>query len=430
MNTLPINATEVLAAYADARAFTRRLIDDLDDAQLLVPHLSIVNPFLWEIGHVAWFQERFVLRDAGRQPSMRNDADHLFDSANVPHGTRWDLRLPSRKDTLCYMDAVFARVAEMVTRAPLSPSDLELHHLCLLHEDMHGEALVYMRQTLGYVAPRVPLAAEPAAPPPTGDVELPGGEFEVGTCSRELFSFDNERCKHAVKIAPFGLARAPVTQAEFLAFVEDEGYARADLWSEAGWRWRNKAAAAHPVYWRRVDGQWQRRQYDQWLVLEPHLPMCCVCFHEAEAYCRWARRRLPSEAEWEYACADGAHGHKRRYPWGSSPPTSVQAALDLRAAWCAPASACAVGDADLGLRQVIGNVWEWTASAFAPYPGFAAGSYAEYSAPWFGDHMVLRGGAFATRARLACSAYRNFFKPHRRDVLAGFRTAALTQRGA
>ncbi len=421
---LPTTSAEILACYENARAFTRGLVDDLDDAQLLVPHLSIVNPFLWEIGHVAWFQERFVLRDAGRKPSLRDDADRLFDSVNVPHGTRWDLRLPPRRDTERFMDDVLASVAEGLCRREPSPQELETHHLCLLHEDMHGEALVYMRQTLGYPAPRCGDQAEPTQPPPAGDVELPGGEFEVGTCSRELFSFDNERCKHAVQVAPFRLARAPVTQAEFLAFVQDSGYARAELWSEAGWRWRQRSRATHPVYWRCADGMWQRRQYDRWIDLEPHLPVCCVGFHEAEAFCRWAGRRLPSESEWEYACADGVHGNKRRFPWGEAPPTSTQATLDLRVAWCAPASACAAGDADVGARQLIGNVWEWTASEFAPYPGFAPGDYAEYSAPWFTDHMVLRGGAFATRSRLAKSAYRNFFKPHRRDILAGFRTAS------
>lgn len=400
---LPTTAAEILACYEDARAHTLALIDDLDDGQLVVPHLQIVNPLLWEVGHVAWFQERFALCEG-------TDADDLYNSSDVAHDTRWDLRLPSRRATLAYMAGVLDRIAERLGSGDLTPEELARHHLCLLHEDMHDEALVYMRQTLGYPAPKAPRGDAPAAAPRPGDIELPGGDYELGCGDQVLFAFDNERCKHAVRIEPFRLARAPVTQAEFLAFVADRGYARAELWSHAGWDWRAAAAADHPAYWRCADGVWQRRHFDTWVALEPHLPVCCVNWFEADAYCRWAGRRLPTEGEWEYACA------------GNAPPMSRQAHLDQRRAWCAPID----GEGPTGLRDMIGNVWEWTASTFAPYPGFVAGVYTDYSLPWFDTHMVLRGGAFATRARLASRTYRNFYEPHRRDVLAGFRTAALS----
>jgi iron(II)-dependent oxidoreductase len=422
---VPADRAELLACYADARARTLSLVADLDDGQLRVPHLPTVNPLLWELGHVAWFAEWFALRGRGQRPSLHAAADRLFDSANVAHDTRWDLVLPSRAETLRYMATVSEAIARSLGDREPSPEELALHQLCLLHEDMHGEAFVYMRQTLGHPPPAAAAGlVRTAPPPPRGDVELPGGDFQIGAGSDARFAFDNERSLHTVHLAPFELARAPVTQAEFLAFVEDGGYAREELWSPAGWRWRMEAGAAAPTYWRRADDVWQRRHFDRWVALEPDLPVCCVCHHEADAYCRWARRRLPTEAEWEYACAGGAHGRKQRYPWGDAPPDAAQAVLDLRSEWCAPVGACAAGDAQPGARQLIGNVWEWTASAFAPYPGFAPGVYAEYSQPWFGTHMVLRGGAFATRTRLIHSALRNFFEPHRRDVLAGFRTAA------
>jgi iron(II)-dependent oxidoreductase len=185
------------------------------------------------------------------------------------------------------------------------------------------------------------------------------------------------------------------------------------------------------VYWRRAGGGWERRDFDRWVALEPHRPAIHVAWWEAEAFCRWARRRLPSEAEWEAAAAgepDGRGGlapRRRRYPWGDGAPTPALANLDLARRGCADVADHAGGDSAFGCRQMLGNVWEWTASDFQPYPGFEAGPYREYSQPWFGTHKVLRGGAFATRSRLARCAYRNFFTPDRRDVWAGFRTCAL-----
>jgi iron(II)-dependent oxidoreductase len=208
------------------------------------------------------------------------------------------------------------------------------------------------------------------------------------------------------------------------------------LWSAEGWRWRESVNAEHPVYWRPAGkDQWEQRVFDQWLPLEPSLPVIHVNWHEAEAYCRWARRRLPTEAEWEMAasCEPAPDGRaitsrKRRYPWGDEPPTPDRANLDWRAlklGGCIPVNALPAGDSAFGVRQMIGNVWEWTATDFNAYPGFEPGPYKEYSAPWFGDHKVLRGGCWATRSRLIRNCYRNFYQPDRRDVWAGFRTCAL-----
>jgi iron(II)-dependent oxidoreductase len=230
------------------------------------------------------------------------------------------------------------------------------------------------------------------------------------------------------------MARAPVTQAEFAEFVEAGGYRARDLWCADGWRWREEERAEGPLWWRHEDGVWLRRDFDRWVEVEPHRPMLHVNWYEAQAYARWAERRLPTEAEWEVASAGepGAGGRglassKRRFPWGDEPPDPVRAQLDWHDMGAADVGAHADGDSAFGLRQMLGNVWEWTASDFLPYPGFSPDPYQEYSQPWFGDHKVLRGGAWMTRSRLIRNTWRNFYRPHRRDVWAGFRTCALRE---
>jgi len=184
------------------------------------------------------------------------------------------------------------------------------------------------------------------------------------------------------------------------------------------------------VYWEReVSGRWLHRRFDHHVALEPHLPVVHVSWYEAEAYCRWAGRRLPTEAEWEMAAAAEPAGdgtwRKRRFPWGDTPATPTHANLDWRARGCVEVGALPAGDSYFGCRQMMGNVWEWTATDFDPYPGFAVDPYKEYSQPWFGNHKVLRGGAWTTRALLIRNTWRNFYTPDRRDVWAGFRTCAL-----
>ncbi len=425
---------ELARQLEDARARTLQLVEDLTDEQLIGPRLSIVNPLLWEIGHVAWFQERWALRHLRGLDPVRPDADRLWDSFRVAHDDRWDLGLPTREETLAYMRAVLDRVVERLPAGPLSPPEAYFHRLVLYHEDMHGEAFTYTRQTLSYPPPPPPRAAEPPPPPAPGatargDVEIEGGTFLLGASPQDGFAFDNEKWAHPVEVAPFRIGRTPVTNAEFLAFVEDAGYGRRELWSEDGWRWREKARAEHPVYWRRdAPGQWLERRFDRLVPLDGDLPVIHVSWYEAEAWCRWARRRLPTEAEWEMAASLVAEGApaKRRFPWGDRPPEPRRANLDGAAGWCVSVHACPEGDSAAGCRQMIGNVWEWTSATFAPFPGFVADPYEQYSAPWFdGRHKVLRGGCWATRGRLLRNTWRNFYLPHRRDVLAGFRTCAV-----
>ena len=434
---------DLVQMLTDARARTLALVTDLTDEQLIGPCLAIVNPLLWEIGHLAWFQEHWVLRrESGERPIL-TDGDRLYDSARVPHDDRWTLPLPSRPATLRYMEQVLDRLLDRIARRPLNQEEVYFCHLVTFHEDMHGEAFVYTRQTLGYPPPR--LASSSTATLSVGvniggvwggDVEIPGGVYMLGGTPDLPFVFDNEKWAYPVPVGPFRMARFPVTNAEFAEFVEDCGYERRELWSESGWAWRERVNAKHPVYWQRGDGAaWLTRRYNQVVRLEHHLPVIHVNWYEAEAYCRWAHRRLPSEAEWELVASaePTADGHalrpqKRLFPWGSAPPTPERANLDLRSEGCIPVNLLPAGDSAFGCRQMIGNVWEWTADDFGPFPGFTIDPYKEYSEPWFwGTHKVLRGGAFATRSRLIRNTYRNFYTPDRRDVLGGFRTCSLDQ---
>lgn len=416
-----MSSEALAAALVDARARTLELVGDLDDAQWMGPRLPIVNPIRWEIGHVAWFYEQWVLRKARGHAPLHREHDALYDSTHVPHDTRWDLPLPDRAATLAYMDEVLRRVLTAIDDGHAR----YFHELALFHEDMHGEALAYTRQTLGYPAPA--LASRDPAPAASGrlpgDVEVPGGVFMQGArADEDTFVFDNEKWAHPVEVATFRIARAPVTNAELAQFVADGGYARDELWSDEGRRWRDANAVRAPVYWQRAGDTWMLRRYDGIVPIAPDHPVVHVSWFEADAYCRWAHRRLPSEVEWELAATsyDG-----RPFPWGDAPPSAIAANLDARGGGTVDVAAHPEGDSPYGCRQMIGNVWEWTRTRFAPYPGFVADPYAEYSAPWFATpHMVLRGGCWATRGRLVRNRWRNFYPPGRSDVFAGFRTCA------
>jgi iron(II)-dependent oxidoreductase len=356
----------------------------------------------------------------------------------VAHDDRWDLPLPTLEGTLAYMDRVCEAVLARLKQSPANADDSYFYRLVTFHEDMHDEAFAYSRQTLGYPAPRFgrwadgPPADASAGPLP-GDVAVPGGRFVIGSLpDAPRFVFDNEKWAHALSVAPFRMARAPVTNREFAGFVDDRGYARPELWSTAGRRWRAEAEADHPVYWVPDRGAWRLRRYGRVVDLPPHQPVIHVNWYEADAFCRWAGRRLPTELEWEVAAAgqptpDGRDlaPDKRGYPWGDAPPDGIRANLDGAAVGCIDVAALPAGDSAFGCRQMLGNVWEWTSSDFAPYPGFRADPYEDYSAPWFGTRKVLRGGGWATRSRMITPVYRNFFTPERRDVFAGFRTCAL-----
>ncbi|MES2993171.1 MAG: selenoneine synthase SenA [Pseudomonadota bacterium] len=374
-------------ALRDSRARTWALVDDLDDAQWSPARRPGVNPIAWELAHLAWFAEFWTLRgphgrDAhghatARQPARIVMPDTHFDSGRLAHAERWTTPMPDRATLATWMRR---QLDACIDALPAGTDDEALYfaRLALFHEDMHGEAFCWLRAALGYAAPRgLALPIVPAARP----IEMPAATVELGAGSG--FAFDNESAPQPVALAAHEIDSAPVRAGEYARFVEAGGYERPTFWPAEAGAWRAQSAVAHPQRWRRgADGAWQQRWFDRWLPLAPDAPVIHVNAFEAEAYCRWAGRRLPSAAEWELAART-----EPGFAWGRS-------------------------------------VWEWTADPFAPYPGFAPGPYREYSQPWFGTHRELRGGAFATHARLHDPRYRNFFEPQRTDIFAGFRTAA------
>ena len=409
---------------------------DIEGDQWLGPVLAIVNPPLWELGHVAWFHEFWTLRNLFEARSLIEGSDELYNSAEVHHDTRWALRLPSPDETRAYLRQVVASARERLAGGGAGPRERYFYRLATLHNDMHNEAFTYTRQTLGYPPPElgVPRAKDALLLPQLGfelrDVELPGGTFMLGALPNEHpFVFDNEKWAHEVTVAPFRMANTPVTNGQFLEFVKDGGYRRGELWGAEGTVWLERTRAQQPVYWQRnEDGSWLVRQFDRLTPFDEvrFQPVVHVNWYEAQAYCAWAGRRLPTEAEWEYAAmvAGGTASGRRRYPWGDEPPSQERANLDWMARGPIDVRALPEGDTPLALRQMVGNVWEWTASAFEPYRGFEADPYHQYSEPWFHTHKALRGGAWTTRSRLIRNTWRNFYMPDRRDVLVGFRTCS------
>jgi gamma-glutamyl hercynylcysteine S-oxide synthase len=425
-------AEDLAAQLCDVRTYTHRLTDDLSMRQLMGPMLPIVNPILWEIGHVGWFHEYWTLRHAHGDAPILDRADRLWNSSTVAHATRWDLDLPDRNGVFGYLADVLSRQLDRLGSGVDLPASY-FYDLSVRHEDMHVEALAYTRQTLGFARPQGlgrPAAHGAGAWP--GDVDVPGGRWRLGSTPADGFIFDNEKWAHEVDIAPFRIAKAPVTNGEFAAFVDSGGYRRREFWSEAGWAWRERGAVAQPAYWlKNGGGSWTWRRHDKVEELPPHAPVTFVNWYEAQAWCNWAKRRLPTEAEWEAAAVGEASpggsrltGIKRRWPWGAAAPSRACANLDFAFDGPIDVAACAAGDSAFGCRQTIGNVWEWTASDFVPFAEFSADPYEDYSQPWFNTRKVLRGGSFATSARLARPLYRNFFTPERNDVIAGFRTCA------
>jgi len=417
-------------ALREVREYTLAIYGHLDEAASRFPYLRSVNPPAWELAHVAWFHEHWCLRWAGgapRESSRFPDADPLLNSALIPHAERWnrpEFAWPVVRD---YMERVLDAQLERLERDP--PEDRYFYLLSLYHEDMHDEAFLMSLQTLGlpeprWAAPALPLP--PAAPVAAPWVAFEGGTFELGSRPGPDFVFDNEKWAHGIRVAPFALAATAVTAGEYRAFVESGGYGERRWWTEAGWAWRLAMNALHPRHWVRDGARWLARRFDRLEPLDDSLAMVHVNAHEAEAYAAFAGARLPTEAEWEYAARSAGDA---RFPWGDAPRTAPEVNLDNR--WRRPVAAAALhaGDTPRGLRQMLGNVWEWTSTPFGPYPGFAPDPYKEYSQPWFGDHRVLRGGSFATRSRLVHNRWRNFYTPERNDVFAGIRLARSPRQG-
>lgn len=423
------------ALLADARERTLLLVSPLDEAELRDQPSSLMSPILWDMGHIAHFEELWLVRNL-EGPVEFGEMPGMFNPFENPRSTRGALDLPDLAGTLETMSYVRRRVLDRLPGFRGAPDDGPLlrdgyvFHMVAQHEYQHNETILQalqLRAERPYRAPRgvrVP-AGRPIEADADGMVRFPGGTVEIGTDDRAA-AYDNERPRHAVELPPFRIGAAPVTNGEFLAFVEAGGYRDPAHWSEAGWSWLREAGVEAPQFWARGEDGWTVRHFDRVTPLDPQRPVCHVCWHEADAYARWRGMRLPTEHEWEAAASwDPATGTKRLYPWGDEPPTPLHANLDQLAFEPAPVGAYPLNVSPIGCHGMIGDVWEWTASDFTAWPGYETFPYPEYSEVFFGpDYKVLRGGSWATRPGAVRNTFRNWDYPIRRQIFAGFRLAA------
>jgi iron(II)-dependent oxidoreductase len=374
-----------------ARARTLAVLEPFDDAELCRQVSPLMSPLVWDLAHIAHYEELWLLRSIAGAAPTDPGYDDLYDAFKHPRRERVDLDLLEPDAALAFAADVRARVLDHLSTVDLGPDaddpllrDAFVYGMVIQHEHQHDETLLATIELMQrpYDHPSVGVDRPRQTSSRRGFVSIDGGVFELGT-DREAWAYDNERPAHAVELAPFRIAATPVTNGEFLEFVIDGGYARRSAWSAAGWQWRQEAELEHPQGWFPDGGdRWSRLRFGSREPLRPGDPVEHVCWYEAEAFARWAGARLPTEPEWEAAAASGA--------------------LDA-----------------------TGRVWEWTASDFGPYPGFRPFPYREYSEVFFGDeYKVLRGGSWATHDVARRATFRNWDFPIRRQIFSGLRLAA------
>ncbi|HEX6877760.1 MAG TPA: ergothioneine biosynthesis protein EgtB [Nocardioidaceae bacterium] len=428
---LGVEQLRALAADHIARARTRSsaLTDAVDDDDLVRQHSPLMSPLVWDLAHVGNQEELWLVRDVGHREPVRNDIDDLYDAFRHGRASRPSLPLLGPSEARAYIREVRDKVLDVLDTVKLEGrplvKDAFAFGMVAQHEQQHDETMLATHQLrVGAPVLHAPEPPAPAAPPASREVLVPAGEFTMGT-STEPWALDNERPAHPAHTEAFFIDTAPVTYGEYLRFVEAGGYLEERWWSAAGWRHVQESGLEAPQFLARDGDRWLRRHFG---VVEPvreDEPVTHVCFYEAEAYAAWAGKRLPTETEWEKAARwDPETGRSRRYPWGDENPGPEHANLGQRHLRAAAAGAYPAGASPLGVHQLIGDVWEWTASDFGPYPGFAVFPYPEYSAVFFGtDYKVLRGGSFGTDAVACRGTFRNWDFPVRRQIFSGFRCA-------
>jgi iron(II)-dependent oxidoreductase len=430
----PMSVEYLWGIVTSANSRSLSLVKDLDEYHLIGPRRRILTPPLWIFGHIAWLYDRYLLRPSGSRPRNLPEMDNLFDDLSNSHQALWELGIPGRDALVSYSLKVIDAIPAALGDGPLaSPEVTFLCRMCVQREDMLAENLISQRQTLGLQPPDF-LGFDPPEVDrvKSGDLHIPGGVHSLGAVPEDPFYLDNEKWGHGYEVKPFSISRFPVTNSEFCDFIEDDGYQREELWSRAGWGWRCYAKASHPIYWRHDSGRWERRSFQCWQPLREGHPVDHISWFEADAWCRWAGRRLPWEGEWEIAASlkprapDKIQGPKNRYPWGDETWSQNLANLDCQASGPCSVYAYEAGDSGYGVRQMVGNVWEWTQSVLSDYPGYSPDVMAHLSRPFMdGTHPVLRGGSWATRPRAVWNTFRHFASLDRRDFFSGFRTCAL-----
>ena len=413
-----------------ARARTRSLTDVLDDDELVRQHSRLMSPLVWDLAHIGNQEELWLLRDVGgREPILPETVDQLYDAFQHPRADRPSLPLLDPGRSRSYVGEVRSRVLDLLERTSLADRRLTergfVFGMIVQHEQQHAETMLATHQ-LRQGAPVLgaPAPPTPASPVRPAEVLIPGGPFTMGT-STHPWALDNERPAHPARVPAFYLDSYPVTGGEYQEFIADGGYDDSRWWHPTGWQHRQDAGLTGPLFWRRDGSGWLRRRFGRLEPVPAAEPVMHVCWYEADAYARWAGKRLPTESEWEKAARhDPESGRVRLYPWGDGDPTPELANLGQTHLRPASIGAYPRGASPLGVHQLIGDVWEWTSSDFTPYPGFAPWPYREYSEVFFGpDYKVLRGGSFAADRAACRGTFRNWDYPIRRQIFAGFRCA-------
>lgn len=391
------------------------------------------SPIGWHLGHIGVAEAYWLLQQCKGEPTPSATYDRFFTPTDTPKPER--VHLPARGEILSYLHAVRGRVLNFLTSADCDSDhpllrDARIFNMLLQHEEQHQETMLLILRLLAaerYDSSLSPAQEERAISPPSHNdmIVVPAGSFIMGSndIARTL---DNERPQHEVFVPAFLIDRHLVTNADFLSFVTSGGYHERSCWSAPGWQWREHNTVEHPLYWRKQRrGEWVEIGLLKTGPLQPHHPVQCVSWYEADAYARWIGKRLPTEEEWEKTASwDPERQEQRSYPWGESEPDFHTCDCDASCEGTSRVGQRSAGRSPYGGEDMLGNAWEWTATWFQPYAGFAAFPYAGYSVPYFDrQHRVLRGGSWATRRHVLRATFRNWYQPGVREIFAGFRCA-------
>ena len=367
-----INPAELADWLTITNALTRSILQNLELGQEIVPKEDVLNPPYWEFGHLTWFHEFWVHRHGQvTMPSLIGNSDYLFNSSDVAHTDRWSLEMPTLRALLDYNEKVFEKTQNLL-KVTIDVETVYFIKLSIFHQDMHNEAFAYMWQTLGYKEPFTALSRAASNKQTSKYINFSKSKFKIGSEKQNGFIFDNEKWAHELDLPAFDISDRAVINAEYLEFIESEANRSAP------------SPVAMPKHWKKQDGIWHQRFFNQWEPLDAFEPVRHINLMDAQRYCEWRGLRIPTEQELSVLM--------------SHPQDQWQAS----------------------------HLWEWTSSPFLPFPGFSPDPYLDYSKPWFdGQHQVLKGWSLYTPERMRRSAFRNFYAPQRNDHFCGFRTCLL-----
>ncbi len=415
--------------FRKIRAQTLELVQPLEKEDYVVQTAVFMSPPKWHLGHVSWFYEVIMNKVDPNYKFFSQEHSKIFNSyyqsLGEPHdkAKRGMLSRPTVHEILDYFHNVSRKVESFLKS--LNKNEIYLFKMAFNHECQHQELLIYDIQHLlasEYHPARRNLTKKPS-PVEKKSIKIAGGLYNMGYSGSD-FCYDIELPEHKVYLNQYAIDNFPVTNADFLKFIDDGGYEDYRFWLADGWEALKKNNWREPMYWKKEDGKWIRNDFRGKRKINPNEPVCNISYYEADAYCRWIHKRLPTEAEWEKAaCWNEDKQVKTTYPWGNEPPTENHANLLESYTWSpSEIGSYPMGKSRYGIYQMMGDIWEWTSSEFVGFPGFKSG-FEEYNDKWFSNQKVLRGSSFATPAYSVRNSCRNFFRPDERWMFAGFRCA-------